>query len=521
MTCRSWRPVLIAVLGVLGALACTAPRPEPARQAELPTQVPAPPPLPPPAASGPQQLTYGLASKPGTLDPAKPLTLGAEEIVWLLCDSLARRSRDGTQLLPAPAESWTESQDGRHVVVRLRAGTTFHDGTPVDAWAVQANLERQIRRAHPLYTRSPANVKEPALVELIEKIGVQDPSTLDLWLRYPDFPALATLELVSPRALATLGKGFEQQPVCSGPFIFQGQTPTDLRVVANPSYWAGRPKLDAVVFRFPVAPAAALEALRAGTVDVLPSISTETYERLKETPDIRVELVPALDVVYLGFRTDQPPFSDLALRQAVVRALDIPYMAHTFGRGLKLPAHGPLAPVMTRASPTPAQAGYDWQAATALVKQAATRSARPVTLAVHDVPLFRETGIAIQGALSRIGLQVEVVVKPYWPDVLALVQEGVADMFLSAWSVSQPQPALMLRSLFGRRNWLGRGLTRYSNPRVDALLDQARQVPEGPVRDGLYAEVQRQIIADAPMVFLYHGLHPSGYSARVRGLQLD
>src|SRR5262245_15640661 len=77
-----------------------------------------------------------------------------------MCDALIDVSKDGQTIVPALAQSWTSSDDGRHVVVRLRPNVTLHDGTPLTGDVVRQSLERQFRPRHELYTAEPLNTKE-------------------------------------------------------------------------------------------------------------------------------------------------------------------------------------------------------------------------------------------------------------------------------------------------------------------------------------------------------------------------
>ena len=64
-------------------------------------------------------------------------------------------------------------------------------------------------------------------------------------------------------------------------------------------------------------------------------------------------------------------------------------------------------------------------------------------------------------------------------------------------------------------------LTRYTNPKLDRLLDDALMAPEGPAQAKLYSQIQKTIVDDVPMVFLYHSTRMAAYADRVKGLELN
>jgi peptide/nickel transport system substrate-binding protein len=225
----------------------------------------------PPAAVAEKVFTYALAAAPESLDSAKTTSELAWYVTWLLCDSLVNVSADGRRVEPGLAESWTQSPDGLAVAIRLRAGAVFHDGTPIDAAAVKASFERQFRPDSRLYTADPPNGRESMLRDLIEDIEVQGPRALGFKLKYAGLHYLSQVDIVSPAGLTRHGRDFGRKPVCSGPFKFQSWSKEELSLTPHAQYWAGRPRIDRVAFRFIPEPKASVEALLKGKWTSLPS----------------------------------------------------------------------------------------------------------------------------------------------------------------------------------------------------------------------------------------------------------
>ena len=469
-------------------------------------------------------LVYALEGGPESLDFAKAgLTERSLRVAWLLCDTLVNVSRGGQGLERGLAESWTLSPDGLRAVVRLRPGALFHDGTPVDAPSVKAGFERQFRSAHALYSAEPKNVKEPMLRELVEDIQVQDRLTLGFTLKYPGFHYLSQVEVMSPTAIARLGKEFGRNPVCSGPFRFEGWTADRITVTAFDRYWAGRPRIDRVVFRFIADGKAAVDALLAGEVDFVPVLPDPAFfERVRESPRVKLLPVSGLNVFYVGFYTERPPFNNPRLRRAVVQAINVPRTALFLGRGAAVAAKGPLPPAMKGHDPTVSQPTHDPPAARALLGEGGHDAPLSVGL-VHNsaVAFVSELAGAIQSDLRRAGLHVQLIGKPTWRDVVSAVRAREGDMYVYSWHVRAPHPERLLVPLFHSRSLGTTNLTHYRNPALDRLLDEAARTPEGPEQTRLYAQAQKLIVEDAPMVFLFHTVRMAGYADRVQGLQLN
>lgn len=468
-------------------------------------------------------LIYGLYGDPDTLDSAKMATDVALHPAWLICETLVNLSKDGQRMEPGLAESWTLSPDGLLATMTLRSGVKFHDGTGLDAEAVKLAFERHFRPGHALYTDKPPNTREQILRELVDTIQVQDASTIIFKLKYPGLPYLSQVDVISPTAAGRLGRDFGRQPVCSGPFKFESWTGDRLAVVANDRYWAGRPKLDRVIFRVFNEPSALVEAMVKGEVHFSPSIVDPMYfEKVRGSARVSLVRVPSLNVTHLGFITDQPPFNDPLVRRAVAHALDLPRMTVFLGRGAAIPARGPLPPAMKGYEPTVSQPPYDPAKGKALLARAGYPSGLTVPLVHHEgFTIHAELAGAIRGDLRRIGVTVDLAGKPTWGELLSGIRAQNKGLFLSAWNVRGPYPERILFPLFHSRSLGTTNLTRYREPKLDTLLEAALRLPEGPEQQRTYRQAQQLIVDDCPMVVLYHAVRMAAIAERVQRLELN
>ena len=474
-----------------------------------------------PAHAATKTLIYALYDEPDTLDSAKMATDVALHPTWLICDTLVNLSKDGQRVEPGLAESWTLTPDGLLATMKIRSGVQFHDGTAVDAEAVRASVERHFQ---PVHAGEPRNSREHLLRELIDSVSVHDRSTLVLKLKYPGLHYLSQVDIVSPTAAARLGKGFGRQPVCSGPFKFDSWSPGDrLTVVANDRYWAGRPRLDRVVFRFINEPAAVVEAMARGEIHFSPHVVDPIhFEKIRSSVAVALVQIAALNVTYLGFNVGKPPLNDVRVRRAIVHALDIDRMTVFLGRGAAVPARGPLSPAVKAYDPTVSQAGYDPVAAKAALAQAGVGSGLVLRLIHHEgFIIHHEVAGAIQNDLRRLGVTVEFVGKASFGDVLAAARAQEGDMFVSAWNVRGPYPERVLFPLFHSRSLDTTNLMRYRNPHLDALLEEALRLPDGPAQQRAYSQAQRLIVKDTPAAFLYHAARMAAVNKRVQRLEMN
>ena len=477
-----------------------------------------------PAARGAEKVfVQALEGEPESLDFAKTTTERANRVAWLLSDTLVNISMDGKSLEPGLADSWTLSPNGLQAVFKLRSGVTFHDGTPLDARSVKESFERQFRPSHPLYSADPKNAKEQLLNDLLEDIEVRDAVTISMKLKYPGLHYLSQVEVASPTALAKLGTAFARSPVYTGPFKFESWSQDRLVLTANDKYWAGRPRIDRAVFQFIPGGTDLVEALLKGSVDFAAALPNPTlFERVRDSPRLKLVQIPGLNVFYLGFYTERPPLNNALLRRAIVQGVNVQRMTAFLGRGTAVSANGPLAPAMKGYDPAVSQSPYDPQAAKRLLARSGLPNGLTLRLVHNNAVGFDvEMATAIQNDLRQIGIKVELTGKSNWSEMVKAVRAREGDMFIYSWHVRAPYPERVLVPLFHSRTAGTSNLTEYKNPNLDRLLDEALRLPEGPAQAKLYSQIQKMIVDDAPMLFLYHSIRMAAYADRVQGLELN
>jgi peptide/nickel transport system substrate-binding protein len=465
-------------------------------------------------------LAYHLNGPIESLDPAKSLnSLRARRVMWPIFESLVNLSKDSLNVLPELAESWDASSDGLTYVFRLRRGVKFHDGTPFNAQAVKANLERNYLKGSRLYTADPPNVREDLLTGLIRDIVVQDDLTIRIGFRYPRMHLLMMVPLGSPEAMIRYGKHFAEHPVGTGPFRFIKWTGDEIRLGAYGEYWGGRPKIDAISFKVIPQSDKAMHEFLAGRLDVIPEVEPNHVERIIANPATRLVRVPTLSLYYLGFRTDRKPFADVRVRQAVSKAVDVERAILFISRGMGLAAFGTIPPGGEAHDVTLKKSQYNPDAARQLLGTAGKTDLRVSMLYNAGWGFLAELAQAIKADLRKVGVAVDLTPFPNYKELVTAIRQGQGDMFMYNWFTVLPDADVWLGRLFPSK--AVDNLTGYSNAQVDALLDQARGVADPVVREALYRRIQRLVVDDAPVLPLFHEVRVSAHSTRVQGLELN
>ena len=235
-----------------------------------------------PLYGGKLRVAFQIA--PGALDPVVGRS-GGDHYYWRpIVDQLVDAD---PSLNPRPetslATSWDVS-DPKKVVLNLRKGVQFHDGTPFNAEAVKFNIERML---------DPATKATPrAAFTAIDKVDVVDEDIVRFSLTRPWGSVLSTLAdrggaMNSPTAVKAMGPDYIFKPVSTGPFkIAEYVSGSHVRYVRNDKYWgrdaAGNPLpyLDEVVMNIVPDPTVQVSALRAGEMDLayLPLREVSNFE---------------------------------------------------------------------------------------------------------------------------------------------------------------------------------------------------------------------------------------------------
>lgn len=277
-------------------------------------------------------LQYGLARLPFVLNPTAD-TFGAEErvVARTLYEPLAAFAANG-EAVPYLAAAIEPNATADEWTVRLRPDVEFHDGTPLDAEAVVANVHAQLAVGLGAAVAPLLDPEQPVVLG-------GDPLVLTYRLQLPiaTFPAFLTDQfglVASPNELDAA------VPAGTGPFRVERADEDGIRVDRFDGYWRDdRPYLDAVEF--------------SATDDALDGLATEAYDAVFTTDanDVRV-LSEAADMRFFRDRSgseiyaieQSPLFDDPALRTALALATDRGAYAEDVAGGSTNAAVGPIAP---------------------------------------------------------------------------------------------------------------------------------------------------------------------------------
>src|SRR5262249_2857885 len=238
-------------------------------------------------------LRIGLSEDPDALDPHLNRSAGGVSVLISLGDSLLTQDRP-YNFRPMLATRWSWADNNRTLNLTLRRNVTFHDGTPFNAEAVKANIDRAMTLAESQRRDDTA---------AIDRVEVTGEYTVAIRLKFAFAPLLSKLTvrlgmMMSPTALRAAGAHFARNPVCSGPYRFVERVAEDRIVIERyANYWdAGNFHVDRVTYRIIPDGTVRLANLQAGGLDIIERV--EPADAAQVTANPRLRLLPVDTVGY-------------------------------------------------------------------------------------------------------------------------------------------------------------------------------------------------------------------------------
>lgn len=460
-------------------------------------------------ASPPDTLVVGTLSDPVSLDPHQATDLVSIAVVANVCESLVRFGPTASHATPALATTWA-TPDNRTWTFTLREGVRFHDGAPLDADAVVANLEN-LRRVRAFPGRA-------------ERIG---PLIVSITLERPNAALLATLSqpffaLQSPRALERPGTA---SPIGTGPFRFESARPGVVQLAASSDYWGGPVQLKHIAFKRLPGEDELITALLAGDVDVSSALGQDQIGRLREHPEVTLDSTTGLNIAFLSMNNERPPFHDRRVRHALARAVDREALGERILGGHGEPARNPLPPSLWGYGTRTKELRLDRPAARRLLAEAGLAGGFETTLLAVDsprpyLPAPLHLAAQIRDDLAQVGVRARITQVPNWAEYIERATRGDYDLAVLGWQADTTDPNDFLSALLASESIGTTNRSRYHSLAMDALLKRGRMQPDAAGRLAAYAEAQELFQRDMPWIPLYHVAAFTAHRTSVRGLTI-
>jgi peptide/nickel transport system substrate-binding protein len=440
-----------------------------------------------------ETLRWASQGDPQTADPHSQNELLTNLFSQQVHDTLVLRDKD-LKIVPGLATSWT--QNGLVWRFSLRKGVKFHDGTPFTADDVVFSFERASQPTSQIRQYA-IPVGKPRKIDDYTVEFVQDkPNPITLEHVYAIFIMSKTWaekhKVEKPLDYKNKEETYaSRNAMGTGPFMLVSREPGVKTVLRkNPNWWGKfLGNVDEIVYTPVSSDATRVAALLSGQVDFILDPPPQDLARLRNTPGVKVVDGMENRVVFLGFDQHRDellysnvkgknPFKDVRVRRAVYQAIDIDALKARTMRGAALPTGGITPSILASNPVAEKRLPFDLKQAKQLLTEAGYPNGFEVGL---DCPNNRyindeEICLAVAAMLAKVDIKVKVTALPratYFPKIEKLD----TSFYMLGWggAVTDAQTTLdpVLRSY---DPGTGKGFFnygRYSNPKLDALIDAA------------------------------------------------
>jgi peptide/nickel transport system substrate-binding protein len=479
-------------------------------------------------------LRVALSQEIDHLNPFTAVKEAATMVGRLVWEFLTPPRADDLTPTGGLANSWKYAPDGLTWTFTIRPGVVWSDGVPVTAHDAVFTLQRIMTdtwaaEANGNYVANFAEVSAPDERTLL--IRTKRPQASMTALDVPIVPAhvwSCVDDMTDPATdtVAIVGVG-------DGPFLVREYRPDELLVLrANPDYWRGRAELDEVHFVTYPSADAAIEALRAGEVDIVNRLTSVQFESLRGTPG--VALVRAVSRRYShmllnpGARTrdgedigdGHPALRDVRVRRVIAKAVDLEVIRDEVFGGYGRLAGGLIPPIFDRYHWSPDEGTrypFDIAGAAADLEAAGYPERGGIRVDATGTPvvfrLYWRAGTdyhklvarRVTGWLGELGIEVVDEGLPD-PELERRTTSGCYDLVVAGWGCSPDPDYILSKQTSGRLPVVKGGSSTsasfFSDERFDGLY--ARQLAEldPSARAELVRQAQARYYDQVPSIVL-------------------
>lgn len=499
------------------------------------------------SGTGPRSVSVQIA-QPRHLLPTNTNDPDGAQVLSALFAPLV--DYDGDHRPRELAAASIKSTDHRVWTITLKDGYTFHNGEKVtadsyiNAWNYGAYAPNKQSNGY-FFAKiggyadtqptdpdgtGPQPVAPPA-AKTLSGLKKVDDRTFQVTLSTPftEFKAMLgdtafyPLPTTAWKEPGVLADGFEDAIVGQGPFKLKGgwRDKSAIEVERFDAYPGGKPTIDGAAFRIYDNLATAYEDVRDGDLDVIRTIPAEQVAGAAKDLDGRAGSSPDSTIQFLAFPAFRPEFFKGSVRRAISMAIDRDAIVKSVFHGAQRPARSFVAPVVTGYRENSCGAACEFDPAEA--KRLYTEAEGPATLQIsyNDDGGHKAWVEATCAQLqANLGVQCTAAAEPHFGDLLAKVEQHKAvGMFRMGWPMDYPSMESYLAPLYstaGSSNYAG-----YRNARFDTLVNDAMQAADESATIKKYQEAEDILARDMPVIPLRFGQNNYGYSARVKGVELD
>jgi dipeptide transport system substrate-binding protein len=486
------------------------------------------------AASGAsaKTLVYCSEGSPENFYPGINTTGTSFDVSEQIYDGLVGFERGGTSVVPGLAEKWTVSKDGLEYVFQLRKGVKWHGNKNFQATRdfnaddIIFMIERQWKEIHPYFKVTSPNHSyfgDMGMPKLLKSVDKVDDYTVKIVLNRPEAPFLADLamqwagvqskEYADAMLKAGTPEKIDQEPIGTGPFsLVQYQKDAIIRFKAHPTYWAGKAKIDDLIFSITPDASVRWAKVQKAECHVMPYPNPADLDSIRKDANVQVLEQAGLNVGYLAYNTTKKPFDDVRVRKAINMAIDKNAIISAVYLSTGVAAINPIPPSMwsynkaikddpfnpAEAKKMLAAAGYPNGFSTDLWAMPVQRPYNPNAKRIAEL---------MQADLAKIGVTAEI--KSFeWGEYRKRMQAGEHQMGMLGWTGDNGDPDNFLDTLLGcdSAKTNGSNVAKFCYQPYEDIVSKAKVVTGVAERTKLYEQAQVIFKEQAPWFTIAHAV---------------
>ncbi|MGJ7525963.1 ABC transporter substrate-binding protein [Variovorax sp. GB1P17] len=479
-------------------------------------------------------LVYCAEGSPENFYPGMNTTGTSFDVTTQVYNTIVEFERGGTKVVPGLAEKWDISPDGTVYTFHLRKGVKWHTTSKSFKPTRDFNaddfifmIDRQWKESDPFFKVTSQNhsyFNDMGMPKLLKSVDRIDDYTVKITLNQAEAPFLANLAMQyagiqsKEYAIAMLKAGtpekVDQDPIGTGPFyLVQYQKDAIIRFKAFPQYWAGKAKIDDLVFAITPDASVRWAKLQKGECHVMPYPNPADLDAIRKDPNVQVLEQPGLNVGYLSYNTTKKPFDDVRVRKAINMAINKKAIIDGVYLTTGVAAKNPIPPTMWSYNDAIKDDPYDPEAAKKLLAQAGFPDGFTTDLWAMPVqrpynPNAKRIAELMQADLAKINVKAEI--KSFeWGEYRKRLQAGEHQMGMLGWTGDNGDPDNFLYTLLGcasAKSASGSNISKFCYQPYEDLVVKAKSTVKQADRDALYKKAQVIFKEQAPWFTIAHAV---------------